>query len=195
MFITWGSRAKHETVERGRFYCPQCRASVEYALQSVREYFTLYFVPLFQTRTLGEYVECRECGGQFQPAVRGLTAENVGELLRPWVCPDCQNLNGAVEERCLRCRAPHPQQVTHPEDLATLDSRGGADRLAPYDPDRLAAPARGVAPAEEPVPIRGARRCPECGVINRKRSRACSACGSDFTPLLAGEKQWWQFWK
>jgi hypothetical protein len=35
----------------------------------VATYFTLYFIPLFETQHHGDYIECLSCQGQFKPAV------------------------------------------------------------------------------------------------------------------------------
>lgn len=67
--IIWGSRGKESEVARGQFHCPQCDTPVPYVHKKVARYFTLYFIPLFKTEDLGEYVECGGCRGTFKPAV------------------------------------------------------------------------------------------------------------------------------
>ncbi len=77
-FIIWGSRARTKTIGSGTFPCPRCRATRDYAYKQVKRWFTLYFVPLFPTRTLGEYVECAGCGAAWKPEV--LAAPVGGDL-------------------------------------------------------------------------------------------------------------------
>src|SRR5205814_3225286 len=89
--IIWGSTAKNKVVSEGEFYCPQCRGFVSYHHIKIQQYFTLYFIPLFPTNTLGEYIECQQCRGTFQPAILELSAAQVEGLLQPWTCSQCQN--------------------------------------------------------------------------------------------------------
>src|SRR4051794_17906197 len=103
--IIWGWTTKNRIVEYGKFYCPRCLREADYGHRRVQQFFTLYFIPIFPTNTLGEYIECQQCGGNFETTVRELTAGQVEGLLRPWTCAECQNLNPAAEMRCLRCRA------------------------------------------------------------------------------------------
>lgn len=69
MILIWGSSGDVTTVKRGNFHCPQCRAFSPYRYQHARRMFTLFFIPLFETKSLGRWVECRICGSTFKPAV------------------------------------------------------------------------------------------------------------------------------
>jgi len=53
--IIWGRRALTSTVFRGTSYCPECSQQRAYSRRRMRRFFTLYFIPLFPTKTLGEY--------------------------------------------------------------------------------------------------------------------------------------------
>jgi hypothetical protein len=66
--IIWGSCGKEKEVGRGLFCCPNCRTQQHQRTVRVARYFTLYFLPLFETSVLGEYVQCLRCGGQFDLA-------------------------------------------------------------------------------------------------------------------------------
>ncbi len=68
-FIIWGTRARTKVIGRGEFHCPRCNANQSYAYKQVKRWFTLYFIPLFPTRTLGEYVECGSCAATWKPEV------------------------------------------------------------------------------------------------------------------------------
>lgn len=63
--IIWGSRSRHIPLGQGQFFCPRCQAQREYSHSRVARYFHLYFIPLFETGNLGEYVACLACGGEF----------------------------------------------------------------------------------------------------------------------------------
>ncbi|MGL6075287.1 MAG: zinc-ribbon domain-containing protein [Fimbriiglobus sp.] len=67
--IIWGSRGREIEQESGEFHCPQCNSEESYRLFRVATYFTLYFIPLFETEHHGDYVQCRGCKGQFKPTV------------------------------------------------------------------------------------------------------------------------------
>ncbi|MDB4265318.1 TerB family tellurite resistance protein [bacterium] len=67
--IIWGSKPITGTLGAGNFNCPVCAQAQQYDQKRVRRFFTLYFIPLFPTSTLGQYVECRSCQGTFEPGV------------------------------------------------------------------------------------------------------------------------------
>jgi zinc-ribbon family len=69
MVVIWGSRGKEIELSHGEFYCPACDNKRLYVHKRLAKYFTLYFIPLFQTDNLGEYVECKTCRQQFKPEV------------------------------------------------------------------------------------------------------------------------------
>lgn len=92
--IIWGSKAKRKQIGTGTFYCPQCRKESPYAHIRLSRYFTLYFIPLFPTKTLGEAVRCLSCFGEFTPGVLSLSAEKIELLCSPGPAP-----NAATEMR------------------------------------------------------------------------------------------------
>jgi transcription elongation factor Elf1 len=67
--IIWGSRGREKVISSGQFYCPKCNIMRPYKLKSVGRYFTLYFIPLFQTKKMGEYVECQFCHQAFKSEI------------------------------------------------------------------------------------------------------------------------------
>jgi ribosomal protein L40E len=101
--IIWGSKAKQKEIATGAFYCPQCREQSPYSHIRVSRYFTLYFIPLFPTDTLGEAICCRNCGGEFKTSVLSLSAEQIEAALQPWVCSKCNNRNPRSESTCVAC--------------------------------------------------------------------------------------------
>jgi hypothetical protein len=64
--IIWGWRGREIEQTSGQFYCPQCDSEQNYQHLRVATYFTLYFIPLFETEHHGDYVQCRTCRGQFK---------------------------------------------------------------------------------------------------------------------------------
>ncbi len=67
--IIWGSKSKEKEVGAGQFHCPNCEEQSSYIHKKVGRYFTLYFIPLFQTQELGEFVECQRCHQAYKPNV------------------------------------------------------------------------------------------------------------------------------
>ncbi|TWU42079.1 zinc-ribbon domain-containing protein [Novipirellula artificiosorum] len=63
--IIWGSRGLTSTVEATQFHCPQCSTMRSGSLKQVRNFFTLYFIPLIPLNVAGRFVECSSCGGTF----------------------------------------------------------------------------------------------------------------------------------
>ena len=59
--LIWGLKGKQQLLSEGQFFCPKCNNIRHYKQKSVSRYFTLFFVPLFPLKKLGEYVECQSC--------------------------------------------------------------------------------------------------------------------------------------
>ncbi len=177
MFIIWGSTTITSKVTEGAFYCPRCRVHTSYVQRRVKEFFTLYFIPIFPTRTLGEYVECRDCGDSFHPAILEHSAAEIEERQRPWTCVDCQGLNPPSEMRCLNC---HARRVRVEEATPAAPAR---DRQT--SETFRGAPPRPTPPAPAPPPAAGpdlatliaSNRCKDCGVVNSLVALHCKSCG------------------
>lgn len=67
--IIWGSKGREILESEGVFFCPECNKESNYSLKRLDKYFTLYFVPIFQTKVLGRFVECQSCKNQFKEEV------------------------------------------------------------------------------------------------------------------------------
>ena len=83
--IIWGSRGKTTDVSEGQFFCPRCQRQRQYIHKEVGKYFTLYFIPLFRTSMLGEYIECQNCFTPFEKTVLTYdhdTAETAQKFLK-----------------------------------------------------------------------------------------------------------------
>ncbi|WP_310622058.1 TerB family tellurite resistance protein [Flexibacterium corallicola] len=68
-FIVWGFRSRSKKNGEGEFYCPDCGTYRAYFLMMVKRWFTLYWIPLFPTKDLGEFVECQSCNSTFNDRV------------------------------------------------------------------------------------------------------------------------------
>lgn len=80
MFIVFGTKGQSRVKAEGSFYCPRCNGQRKYKHFIAKRYFTLFFIPVFPIGTLGEYVQCQQCQGEFRVEVLDETAERV--LLR-----------------------------------------------------------------------------------------------------------------
>jgi hypothetical protein len=67
--VIWGSKGKSKTIGSGTFYCPHCKSHQLFKHEELSRYFTLYFIPLFKTQNLGEYIECQTCLKTFKKEV------------------------------------------------------------------------------------------------------------------------------
>ena len=67
--IIWGSKGKAKKIKEGVFFCPSCNSQTPYIHYQAGKYFTLYFIPIFQTEDLGEYIECQWCKDKYKPEI------------------------------------------------------------------------------------------------------------------------------
>lgn len=67
--IIYGTRGKNLEVDSGDFTCPRCATEQAYKHIEVKNYFTLYFIPLIPMGKAGEYIECEGCGGTYAPEI------------------------------------------------------------------------------------------------------------------------------
>ena len=64
LLILFGTKDRRKVVTDGQFICPKCGVEKEYEVISVREWFTLFFIPIFPTANneeREEFVECKAC--------------------------------------------------------------------------------------------------------------------------------------
>jgi tellurite resistance protein len=70
MFIVFGFRTRPSKVSEGDFFCPKCGADRHYILQRFRQWFTLFFLPIFpMSGSKGEQVKCQTCNTAYRPEV------------------------------------------------------------------------------------------------------------------------------
>ena len=63
--IIYGVKGFKSKVSAGKFYCPQCIQDRVERWYKVRNWFTLYFIPLIPLNIAGQYLECQTCLGTF----------------------------------------------------------------------------------------------------------------------------------
>ncbi len=98
--IIWGSRGREIEQASGQFYCPQCESEQRYRHLRLATYFTLYFIPLFETAHHGDYIKCGQCNGQFSQQY-WITSRHP----KPGVC--CTP-SGPIWKTARLCRWPAP---------------------------------------------------------------------------------------
>ena len=70
MLLIFGFRARAKRLSEGTFFCPKCGADRSYVLLQLRQWFTLFFIPIFPTgRPVGEQVQCTTCNTRFRPDI------------------------------------------------------------------------------------------------------------------------------
>ncbi len=69
LFIFFGMRSRFKKIDEGEFFCPYENTQRHYHRKKAAQWFTLYFIPIFPIRQLGEVVECQSCGRAFDTKV------------------------------------------------------------------------------------------------------------------------------
>ncbi|MCW5876849.1 MAG: zinc-ribbon domain-containing protein [Anaerolineales bacterium] len=78
--IIWGSKGKETVINTGIFFCPRCGVERAYKHKQLGKYFTLYFIPVFRTKDLGEFVECTVCNTPYEKSVLNLDPQSESAL-------------------------------------------------------------------------------------------------------------------
>jgi hypothetical protein len=151
--IIWGSKGKADCIQRGQFFCPRCASLQSYEWIRVRKYFTLYFIPLFSTDTLGEYVECKGCLTPFRPEVLEYSPA-AGHPSGP----------GPAGQALLDAIARDLESGISLQAMAVTLTRTGMSE-------------QGAAAALFVATEGRVKTCPRCGVSFKASLRFCSTCG------------------
>jgi hypothetical protein len=75
--IIYGTRGRESLIGSGQFFCPQCQSQQSFGHKRISRYFALYFIPLFPISTVGEYIECGTCRGEFSMEVLNISASDI----------------------------------------------------------------------------------------------------------------------
>ena len=67
--IIYGTKGKNVHIEDGEFFCPRCNTEQEYRHFAVKNYFTLYFIPIFPIGSGSNYTECCGCSQTWSPDI------------------------------------------------------------------------------------------------------------------------------
>ena len=71
--IIFGARPVGRQVATGRFHCPACQTDASYSQHEVRQYFTLFFIPLISYGSVREFTRCEQCGSEYPAGVLAMT--------------------------------------------------------------------------------------------------------------------------
>ena len=128
MILIWGWKPVARAVDSGIFYCPNEAGDRHYELMTARRYFTVFFLPLIPLDELGQYVECRHCGAQYDTAVLAMpSTSDVSVRLQV-------GLRAALVS-VLRGAGPEALPAGRTRALAVLDEQAGT-RLSSAEPQR-----------------------------------------------------------
>ena len=64
LLILFGTKDRRKVAAEGQFICPKCRVERGYEVISLREWFTLFFIPILPTANnegREDFVECGTC--------------------------------------------------------------------------------------------------------------------------------------
>src|SRR6266542_2121378 len=75
--LIWGSKWKEKEPAQGQFLCPKCNALRPYQQKRVLK----YSIPLFETKNLGEFVECQVCKSGFDPKILEPNSQTIFQLV------------------------------------------------------------------------------------------------------------------
>jgi hypothetical protein len=152
--IIWGSKGKLKTIAEGQFYCPNCQGTRSYQRKRVAKYFTLYFIPLFQTQNLGEFIECQTCLVTFRTEVLNYSQSLEQEHEQR------QKINQMIKDISNELEAGTSIQSM----ASAIKAAGGNEELASA---AIAAATQGKI-----------RYCKNCGSAFKAPLSFCSTCGT-----------------
>ena len=68
ILILFGTKDRRKVKGTGQFLCPKCGVIKDYEVISLREWFTLFFIPILPTANnegREEFVECATCKSRY----------------------------------------------------------------------------------------------------------------------------------
>jgi uncharacterized Zn finger protein (UPF0148 family) len=74
--IIYGSKARQKEISQGQFFCPVCKRIRNYKQYRINRYFTLFFIPIFPTKKLSEFIVCQGCMMPMSSEALQLTSSN-----------------------------------------------------------------------------------------------------------------------
>ena len=74
LLILFGTQDRRKVVADGQFICPKCGVERDYEVISLREWFTIFFIPILPTANnegREDFVECVSCKSTYDVDVLG----------------------------------------------------------------------------------------------------------------------------
>jgi len=151
IIIIFGSQDREKEHSSGEFHCPNCGRIRPYTHKRVTRDFTLYFLPIFETKELAEYIECDVCQGKFTMDVLNIKPP-----------PSREKYEENIQDRIKReLRSGTPVQDVHKGLVNSgKDKRGAAKLLNRILGDMI-------------------KICPICQLTYHRSISNCSDCGSE----------------
>ncbi len=149
MIIIFGSKVRHKILSTGQFYCPQCKAQRNYELRQARNWFALYFIPIFPLNTIGEFVTCVTCGTNFQRDVLSMPV------------PANTPLDRMAREARADMDNGTPIEMVRQKLINTGLSRDLVDQTI----EQAAGRERRACPNDHLTYRAGVQRCAQCGAV------------------------------
>jgi len=91
VIFIFGLKDRQKEVSSGSFTCPHCGVPRPYKLIQAGRYFSLYFIPIFRTKDLGQYVHCQHCQHMYDLQVLTYKAPNPSERLTQEIRKELQS--------------------------------------------------------------------------------------------------------
>jgi hypothetical protein len=104
--IIFGTKPVARKTGTGSFFCPTCQRDTPCSHHRIRQFFTLYFVPLIPLGAVGELVRCDRCGSEHAADVIMRGYQEARTSLSPWKCRQCGNTNPPEYAHCVACNSP-----------------------------------------------------------------------------------------
>jgi len=83
MIIIWGWRVIGRKVGEGTFFCPSCGADRAYVLKRLRNWFTIFWIPIIPLNSKGDAVRCESCKTMYRTDVLTIpTSARLSETVR-----------------------------------------------------------------------------------------------------------------
>lgn len=133
--------ASPTVIETGEFYCSACKSRQAYELKTTRPQGPSWMARIFGDGEKGRFVECRNCGGTFVPAVLQVAdssadADYLKGIRR--VAVQMMAVDGSIDADEVTAIQEMYQQVTG-HDLDDASIRREAERVSDHSVDELAA--------------------------------------------------------
>lgn len=151
--IIFGSRPRYKTLNSGTFFCPHCQQERTYEHKQARNYFTLYFIPVFPVDSPTEFIECQKCGRTY--------SEDVLKFKASAPRPDAARFLTSIQENLKRGYSA--------EYLVRDLTADGMDRDLAND---MVNKMLGERP----------RECPKCGLTYASSVQSCWDDGTELEP-------------